>query len=187
MKNILATVLLLLGLGNVAQATVLDFNTATDCTSPNPDVSLSLVVATDCLPFNNPGIDPPGLGIYGPGQEIMQADFSVPVNMVSVDLGDFGGADSDLLFLEIFDAGDSSLGFVDFLLPASTSAMQTLALSSLTNIAYAQFGSLADGGFVAVDNLTFDGPAEIPLPAAVWLFGTALIGLIGFSKRSKAA
>ena len=27
----------------------------------------------------------------------------------------------------------------------------------------------------------------VPLPAAAWLFGTALIGLIGFSKRRKAA
>lgn len=28
---------------------------------------------------------------------------------------------------------------------------------------------------------------EIPVPAAVWLFGTALIGLVGFGKRRKAA
>ena len=31
------------------------------------------------------------------------------------------------------------------------------------------------------------GPSTIPVPAAVWLFGTALIGLVGFSKRRKAA
>lgn len=30
-------------------------------------------------------------------------------------------------------------------------------------------------------------PAAVPIPAAVWLFGTALIGLVGFSKRRKAA
>ena len=28
---------------------------------------------------------------------------------------------------------------------------------------------------------------EVPIPAAVWLFGTALIGLVGFSKRREAA
>ena len=28
--------------------------------------------------------------------------------------------------------------------------------------------------------------AVVPIPAAVWLFGTALVGLIGFSKRRKA-
>ena len=30
-------------------------------------------------------------------------------------------------------------------------------------------------------------PNAVPVPAAVWLFGTALIGLVGFSKRRKVA
>ena len=30
-------------------------------------------------------------------------------------------------------------------------------------------------------------PKVIPIPAAAWLFGTALIGLVGFSRRRKAA
>jgi len=29
--------------------------------------------------------------------------------------------------------------------------------------------------------------SAVPIPAAFWLFGTALIGLVGFSKRRKAA
>jgi hypothetical protein len=29
--------------------------------------------------------------------------------------------------------------------------------------------------------------SAVPVPAAIWLFGTGIIGLIGFSKRSKAA
>lgn len=29
--------------------------------------------------------------------------------------------------------------------------------------------------------------SPVPIPAAVWLFGTALIGLVGFSKRGKVA
>ena len=32
-----------------------------------------------------------------------------------------------------------------------------------------------------------DFPIATPVPAAIWLFGTALIGLVGFSKRRKAA
>jgi len=28
--------------------------------------------------------------------------------------------------------------------------------------------------------------SAVPVPAAVWLFGSALIGLVGFSKRRKA-
>jgi hypothetical protein len=30
-------------------------------------------------------------------------------------------------------------------------------------------------------------PSAVPIPAAIWLFGTALIGLVGLSKRRKAA
>jgi len=32
-----------------------------------------------------------------------------------------------------------------------------------------------------------ESPSPIPAPAAIWLFGTGLIGLVGFSKRRKAA
>jgi len=30
-------------------------------------------------------------------------------------------------------------------------------------------------------------PSPVPVPAAIWLFGSALIGLVGFSRRRKAA
>ena len=36
-------------------------------------------------------------------------------------------------------------------------------------------------------NLTPTEVSPIPIPGAVWLFGTALIGLVGFSKRRKTA
>jgi hypothetical protein len=45
---------------------------------------------------------------------------------------------------------------------------------------------LLSGGYAALDNLLIEAsetPAVVPVPAAVWLFGTALLGLVGFSKR----
>jgi hypothetical protein len=40
----------------------------------------------------------------------------------------------------------------------------------------------------AIDlNISVAAPSAVPVPAAIWLFGTALIGLVGFSKRRKAA
>ncbi len=36
-------------------------------------------------------------------------------------------------------------------------------------------------GSGAIDNLTYN---VVPVPAAIWLFGTALIGFIGFSRRT---
>jgi hypothetical protein len=44
-------------------------------------------------------------------------------------------------------------------------------------------------GFSAtpVGLLLYKDVSAVPVPAAVWLFGTALIGLVGFSKRRKTA
>lgn len=33
---------------------------------------------------------------------------------------------------------------------------------------------------------TFDNPSAVPVPAAVWLFGTSLLGLVGLRKRKSA-
>ena len=47
--------------------------------------------------------------------------------------------------------------------------------------------SLSASDSMRIDNFSFASPNLIPIPAAVWLFGTAMIGLIGFGKRRKAA
>lgn len=64
------------------------------------------------------------------------------------------------------------------------------------------FGTLTGSGFTIADSFrVLEGgsasvdlvgqitstPAVVPVPAAVWLFGTALFGLVGFSRRRKAA
>jgi hypothetical protein len=46
------------------------------------------------------------------------------------------------------------------------------------------------GRFSAVDNFQYGSAnslPQVPIPAAVWLFGTALIGLVGFGKRKARA
>ena len=43
---------------------------------------------------------------------------------------------------------------------------------------------------ITYDNYSINAVSDVPpvpVPAAIWLFGTALIGLVGFSKRRKAA
>ena len=50
---------------------------------------------------------------------------------------------------------------------------------------------MLNGGYGALDNFLIEAsetpgnPAAVPVPAAVWLFGTALLGLAGFGKRKK--
>ena len=72
------------------------------------------------------------------------------------------------------DAGDNTgrfYGFTDIL-------FNKITISANTGI-----------GTYNLDNLQFNAAplSAVPVPAAVWLFGTALIGLVGFSKRRKAA
>ncbi len=62
---------------------------------------------------------------------------------------------------------------------------QTFTISDSAGI---QSISFQDWGVNAFDNFEFDlTVTPIPIPAAVWLFGSGLLGLIGFSKRKKAA
>ena len=47
---------------------------------------------------------------------------------------------------------------------------------------------MIDGAFVGFNaNFDFNAPAAIPVPAAVWLFGSGLLGLVGVARRKKAA
>ena len=43
------------------------------------------------------------------------------------------------------------------------------------------------GGSGALDNLVYKDIPPVPVPSAVWLFGTALIGFVGMSRRRKVA
>jgi PEP-CTERM motif-containing protein len=39
--------------------------------------------------------------------------------------------------------------------------------------------------FVQIDLLSEGGPSAVPLPSAIWLFGSGLLGLLGFRRQSK--
>jgi hypothetical protein len=95
------------------------------------------------------------------------------VLQVSVDLGDFD-ADSDLLVLRAFDAGNNLLDFASLLIPGTFTGMDTLTVSATGAIAYVTFGSEApsvNGSSVFADNFTF---AAVPGP----IVGAGLPGLI---------
>ena len=66
-----------------------------------------------------------------------------------------------------------------------TSLFTASSALSLLSIANGNPGS----SIVFIDNVsvTETNVPTVPVPAAVWLFGSALVGLIGFGKRRKAA
>ena len=48
-------------------------------------------------------------------------------------------------------------------------------------------GSYNSGAsFILLDNVVFNTPAPVPVPAAVWLFGSGLLGLASFSRKKRA-
>ena len=125
-----------------------------------------------------------GLDLFGLGS-LQLVDDSLPglVNVyeVSFDLDDE---------LKLFQANDFILGTFNFgTLNYGTSPL---------NVAVGPLGVALSGELVFDPDLGFEFVSElemkvqegsisvVPVPAAIWLFGTGLIGLVGFSKRRKA-
>ena len=46
---------------------------------------------------------------------------------------------------------------------------------------------IQDPNFHTFDNIVVNPVSPVPLPAAVWLFGSALIGFVGLGRRRKPA
>ena len=114
-------------------------------------------------------------------RNFLRADISGGTSSVSVDLGDYN-ADSDLLFLDVYDSSNALLGHTEFFIDASFTGMQTLSLST-PGISYAIFGATdaANGSSVYADNFTISAVPE-PETYAMLLAG---LGLLGFTARRR--
>ena len=126
--------------------------------------------------------------LFTPGDSIDIGESSITMNFTALDAVGFPYA-----FSSIF----SDLDWTD--MPGS---LQSVAVASgATGLLAFNISGVVDTGFTfqgTVDlvngaNFTLDltaihdTPALVPVPAAFWLFGTALIGLVGFSKRRQTA
>lgn len=123
----------------------------------------------------------------------LRADIAGGARSVSVDLGDFN-ADTETLFLEVFDSSGASLGSVSEFRPLVFGPMQTLSLDAPVGgpcICYAIFGgrqsTAGNGSSVSADNFTFESclcPPVIPAPGAV-LLGMIGTGVVGYMRRRR--
>ena len=82
---------------------------------------------------------------------------------------------ANTIYVEAFNSSDVTQGFV-----ASNGTDGTVNING--DIAYITWHN--NGGFVQLANIRYDG--VVPIPAAVWLFGSGLLGLIGIARRKKA-
>lgn len=63
----------------------------------------------------------------------------------------------------------------------TTSSTQSHLIDPVTGIATLKFGRGLSNDFRAIEFL----PTPVPVPAAVWLFGSGLAGIIGLARRAK--
>ncbi len=117
-------------------------------------------------------------------RNFFRADIAGGAAMVSVDLGDFN-ADSDLLFLDVYNSLNISLGHTDLFIDSSFSGMKTLSLST-PGIAYAIFGATdaINGSSVFADNFVF-APVPEPETYGMMLMGLCMIGFIARRRRNE--
>jgi hypothetical protein len=152
--------------------TDLDVNTGLFCNPAPCDVDLgftnNVIVngpGDDLLVFEQGGLESLNLTINGVQQNLPTADATTNATVTD--------ADGTLL----------NLYYVDLTLFGL--ALGQTTNSVILNLIQAPFFGTSDPmAVVAVNSRVV--PA-VPVPAAVWLFGTALIGLVGFGKRRKVA
>jgi len=110
-------------------------------------------------------------------------DFTSTVKLVSIDVVDMPLGS---FTISLFDSLDNSLGIFNNLENTETTGNQnglnmfeTLYFGDLSGVSRMDL-SLRHSG--AIDNIVV---SNVPLPAAAWLFGSALIGFAGFKRFKK--
>ena len=112
---------------------------------------------------------------------LFRADFDYSTNYVQIDLiyddDDIGGLwayDSLGNLLESITASGDGRGPVPF---------TKVSISRQSNdIAYILAGGV-NAEALFLDNMQFNAVSAVPIPAAAWLFGSGLIGMIGLARR----
>ena len=185
MKSFFKIMLLLVFIPTTSYAATIDFNSAGG--SPDGYIDQGVTFTYNGTGSNFYGNSPNGTKaqtMSGDNDSFWRADIAGGASYVQVDLGDYN-SDADQIFLSIFDSADNLLASITQDLESSFTGMYTLSLLS-SNIAYALYGTtgaLGLGGIYS-DNFTYTpATSAVPVPAAIWLMGSGLISLFGFSRR----
>jgi len=106
-----------------------------------------------------------------------EAIFSSDVNNVSLVTSGFNVGDT----VEI-SAFDSSANFLGSVVQAANGLVD---LSAFADIRRLFFDDSSTGAGFAYDSITFDSTVSpVPVPAAAWLFGSAVLGFFGMRRKS---
>lgn len=139
---------------------------------------------TEIAPFDSPWLF---LGQYGAHQSISPVTISSDDGNGNVQL-DFSGWGATWNGIPNINLGGDSINFSDTGLATITCALDCSYGDSFT-LDYSAHVPLSDQtGFAGVYwGMHLEGVVSaVPVPAAVWLFGSGLLGLVGVARRKKA-
>lgn len=114
-------------------------------------------------------------------------EFAQAIELLSLDFFDIETAEDNSQLInriDVWDATTNAVTTVGYTPDTGGDNLWAQVLfSSAVNPALRNVGRIDVymGGSGAIDNLTY---SVVPVPSAVWLFGTALLGFIGFSRRT---
>ena len=89
-----------------------------------------------------------------------------------------GWDSGDIVYASIFDAADSLLAMI------TIDSNMLVDFSAYTGISRLFLDDNSTGAGIAYDQFSFNTSA-VPVPAAVWLFGSGIMGLFGWSRRKQ--
>ena len=107
--------------------------------------------------------------------------FDAPVSGFFADFWAAGNSQQLLLTLSLAGGGTSNVN-----VPGPGTSEKAFGVISTVLIESILFSNTVNDGF-SIDNVSGLSTSVVPVPAAAWLFGTALIGLVGFGRRRRAA
>ena len=137
----------------------------------------------DVSPFFDPPI-PASFGnvavdMFVQGSLAADLIFDDPVSGFFADFWAAGNTSELVLTLSLFGGGTTDLN-----VPGPGNALESFGFFSSTDLITAiRFNNSVNDGF-KFDNVSV---SAVPVPAAAWLFGSALLGFFGFSRRKANA
>ncbi len=115
---------------------------------------------------------------------VVDTEYAPMVAISAVNIG--GGPNQAGTEIRFFDGLDNEMFAGSYFVPgtggntATYNTWDRLFFSGITGIQKLEINLRGSG---AIDNLSYN-VSIVPVPAAVWLFGTALLGFIGLSRRT---
>ena len=181
-------------IGSVANAAVIDFSTVDSFHDSNAierigDVTFSYKVIPNANPDGFWQRNGYAFNAYGESGEFFTFDNAVTLNSLDLTIDpDCCGSFLSSLTITLLDSSSNTLSSViadvqDWV----TFSFNVAGVKSVILDGFTDPGIIRDGrpiGHFGLDNIVYN-TSPIPLPAAFWLFGSALVGFIGISRRRR--